>query len=249
LTLNGRNAFAKTAPLPFVIREKTLEAWVTLADLGQRGGSPISLEGGDKFDAIVFGELEAKRWMVGSSYFQRTRNLEAATETASSSDLVHVAITYDSSNRIAFYRNGLLHGNAYLPEGENAALQTFTRTNAHLLFGLRHTGSKNGYFAGEIEEARLYDRALTPDQISSSFEAGPIIVTQQQLASALNPDENRTRMDLRARLAKAQAALRESREIAKVYAANPTTNDIDGPVVRKFCSLRSRWSDTAHIKL
>ena len=224
LKLNGHNAFAKSAPLPGDIREKTLEAWVTLANLAQRGGSPLSLESKaqDIFDAIVFGEKEARKWMVGSSYFRRTVNLAADAETAASDEMIHVAITYHSSNRIAFYRNGILHGKSYVPEGDMAWLQTFPGTNSHLLFGLRHSGSKNGYLAGEIEEARLYDRALTDSEIRASFEAGPLTMTEEQIARNLTPEENKSRSALRAQLSKSRSALGRLPQVPRAYAAIPT---------------------------
>jgi hypothetical protein len=42
-----------------------------------------------------------------------------------------------------------------------------------VLPGLRHSGAKNGFFAGAIEEARLYDRALSADEVAASFRHGP----------------------------------------------------------------------------
>jgi hypothetical protein len=221
LKLDGKKSFAQSALLSREIREKTLEGWVTLANLEQRGGSVVSIEADKVFDAIVFGEREPGKWMVGSSYFQRTRSLGADSEAAGPTELIHVAITYDSSNRITFYRNGAPHGKSYVPEGENAALQTFGSTNAHLLFGLRHTGSKDGRLAGEIEEVRLYDRALTSEEIRSSFQNGPILVSEEEIALALNPDENRARVTLRAELKQRRAELQRIPQVTKVYAANP----------------------------
>ena len=76
LHLDGNRAFAQSAPLQSDLREKTLEAWVKLDGLGQRGGGTISVEimGGRVFDAIVFGEREPKRWMAGSNGFGRTKS-------------------------------------------------------------------------------------------------------------------------------------------------------------------------------
>ena len=42
LHLNGTNAYVETGPLPKDIREKTLTAWISLADLSQAGGGLIS---------------------------------------------------------------------------------------------------------------------------------------------------------------------------------------------------------------
>ena len=49
-----------------VIADKTLVAWVSLANLTQGGGSVLTLENpGGEFDAIVFGEREPAKWMAG----------------------------------------------------------------------------------------------------------------------------------------------------------------------------------------
>ena len=44
LKLNGKGAFLQTAPLAHDLREKTLEAWVSPANLTQRGGGVLSVE-------------------------------------------------------------------------------------------------------------------------------------------------------------------------------------------------------------
>jgi hypothetical protein len=47
----------RTDSLTRDVREKTLEAWVLLGNLDQRGGGVISIEYPPTFDAIAFGEL------------------------------------------------------------------------------------------------------------------------------------------------------------------------------------------------
>ncbi len=55
------------------IKDKTLVAWVTPANLTQRGGSVLTIEKpGAIFDGIVFGELSPAAWMAGSYSFERT---------------------------------------------------------------------------------------------------------------------------------------------------------------------------------
>src|SRR5262249_54654494 len=111
LVLNGQGAFVETAALTGEMREKTLEAWVALPDLTQRGGAAMSLQniGGGTFDAIVFGERQPGRWMAGSEGFQRSRDHDGAVEKSASGNLVHVAIVYARDNRITIYRNGRLY--------------------------------------------------------------------------------------------------------------------------------------------
>jgi hypothetical protein len=142
--------------------EKTLVSWLTLDNLTQRGGSALTIQRGDQFDAIVFGEKEPGRWMAGSENFTRTQTEQGANpaEQADGKSLIQVAIVYKSDG-IEIYRNGTRYA-AY--EAKNIDLLT---SEANLVvFGLRHLGAESGQtFQGTIEEARIYDKALTPDQI------------------------------------------------------------------------------------
>lgn len=170
LIFNG-NGFARTLPVGRVLTEKTLESWVKLAALDQRGGGVVTLEdnSGAVFDSIVYAENASRRWMSGSEHFTRSRVLEAPDEQTTDS-FVHVAITYAADGTIAIYRNGQPYGNSWKPANPPGKLPA----DSHLLFGLRHLlGKVNGHLRGEVDEARLYDRALSAVEIAASFRLGP----------------------------------------------------------------------------
>ncbi len=163
-------SYFQSAPLTRDIREKTLEAWVTLDDLKQGGGAAISIEteAGRDFDAIVFGERQSKKWVPGSGGFQRTRDLDAPEETAAPGTLVHVAIVYRADNSIAFFRDGQPYGKPYTPA---QPLRIYKAGETRVLLGLRHHGAGNGFLSGGVERASLYDRALSPEEIAASFRS------------------------------------------------------------------------------
>ena len=207
LKLNGLDAFLRTEPLTVELREKTLEAWVSLANPDQRGGGVFSVEtrGGSTFDAIVFGERVPKRWTAGSSSFERTQDISGPDEPGAPGEFIHMAIVYAADNSIALYRNGAPYGR-YTPSGANSTLRTYPAGETHILFGLRHTGAGNGFLAGEIDEARLYDRALTEQEIAASANSrGLPRVTAEELAAEFTPDER----DQRDRLSRDRAKFRE----------------------------------------
>jgi len=193
LVLDGDGAFVRTGPLEHPLREKTLEAWVVLASLDQRGGGVLTVESGDgsEFDSIVFGERDPRRWMAGSEGFRRTRGAGGPEETAKTDQVVHVVSVYRADNSIALFRDGIPYGGAYTPD--DAPLRTFAAGSARILLGKRHTGGASPYFAGEIEEARLYDRALVPEEIAASFHAGPGQVTPEAIARALTAEQRSER--------------------------------------------------------
>ena len=191
LVLNGKDACLRSAPLSHGLREKTLEAWVSLATLEQRGGGVITVEDtkGSTFDSIVFAEKEALHWVAGSNNFRRSQNAGGPPETAQPGELVHLAAVYRADGTIALFRNGALYGQSWKSPTESPV--EFAAGSAHVLLGKRHTPGGKAFLAGEIEEARLYDRALTSDELLASFRSGPDAnaMDAAEVAKALTPEE------------------------------------------------------------
>lgn len=151
---------------PLQLADKTLVAWVCLADTAQRGGSAVTLMEGEDFDSIVFGERVPGRWMAGSDFFRRTQGEQEqqanAAETADVKTVVQIAAVW-AGDRVAIYRNGQLYA-SYLIDKP----RTFGSDTAVLL-GLRYLGGMGaiGFLRGAIDEARIYDRALEPETIAA----------------------------------------------------------------------------------
>ena len=181
----GKKSYFESAVLPRTIGAKTLEAWVALADLDQRGGAAISIEriADRDFDAIVFGERQPRRWMPGSGGFRRTRDPVAADETAEPGRLVHVAIVYDVDGGIAAYRDGVPYGSPYTPAEPPAV---FEAGGARLLLGLRHEGAGNGFLDGAIASAAIYDRPLSADEVAASFRSGGASIPLEETLAELD---------------------------------------------------------------
>ena len=171
LIKSGPEQRTKTKPL----LNKTLVAWVRLADLEQRGGSVLTIEHADvqQFDAIVFGEIATRRWMPGSDSFQRTphEQREWAEETSTPDAVVQMALVCDGPGG-TLYRNGAIYTSYTIqspiefPPGSS------------LLIGLRHTHATPGssLFSGRVLDARLYDFALSARQLAElkpDIESGP----------------------------------------------------------------------------
>ncbi len=147
------------------LKDKTLVVWASPADLAQRGGSALTLEDGrNRFDAIVLGELAPARWMAGSDYYRRTRRDQQTVpaETAAAGTFVQLAITY-AGREVTVYRDGALYSR-HTMEGEPQAFGPAS----HAGIGKRHRRQTDGArFGGSIDDARLYDRALTADEIAA----------------------------------------------------------------------------------
>ncbi|MHC4463874.1 MAG: GH32 C-terminal domain-containing protein [Planctomycetota bacterium] len=143
--------------------DKTLVVWFAPANLTHRGGSALTIQSGDQFDGIVFGELQPAKWMAGSDYHKRTEKAQDKyiRETADSKTMVQMAIVY-KDDRILIYRNGQSYA-SYRAKN----IDLLSPENNIAVFGLRHVGAAGGRISGAIEDARIYSKALTVDEIKS----------------------------------------------------------------------------------
>ena len=82
----------------------------------------------------------------------------------------HVAVTYDGSN-VQFYLDGQL-------DGTHQANVTFGTNNEALVLGADLAGGS--HFDGDLDDARVYDRALTAEEVGQLFtgESGTVISGQ-----------------------------------------------------------------------
>ncbi|MHC4073745.1 MAG: hypothetical protein ACYTGS_17210, partial [Planctomycetota bacterium] len=61
------------------ITDKTLVVWVSPANLTQKGGSALTINDTtvDRFDGVIFAELESSVWMPGSNNHSRTQKKQS----------------------------------------------------------------------------------------------------------------------------------------------------------------------------
>lgn len=219
LILDGKDSFVATAPLQADLTAKTLEVWITLANLDQRGGGAMSVQSstGAIFDAVVFGEKEPGKWMAGSNGFTRWQSFNSPPELEADRATVQIAIVYGSDRTITAYRNGRRHGTPYTA----ASLATYEAGKSQLLFGLRHSpAGGDRVLVGQIERAALYDRALTPEQVATLAGVTSDIVTDEQILAGLSGDGARRHRQLQFELSRVRT---ENRLLAggKTYAVSP----------------------------
>ncbi len=221
--LDGKTALLQTPPLPVDLNTKTLEAWVKLDNLTQRGGGVISVQtpDGTTFDAIVFGENEPARWMAGSNGFVRYKSFGGTEEKDAAKEHVHFAVTFSADGTITGYRNGELYGKGYASKG----LAAFKAEKAVVVFGCRHEpAGGNKMLAGTVSVARLYDKALSLEEVQASFKSGGGFVSDAEIEAKLTPEQRTSRGTLRKRhdaLAGQLGALTQRATGGKAYANVP----------------------------
>ena len=163
LSLVGGTAMARL-PDGFGLGDKTLVAWVRLADLEQQGCSALTVDDqAGNFDGLVYGELAQRRWMPGSEFYHRTPPGQAQQawpeEGAGPDQSVQVAAIYEGGE-VRLYRDGE-------PYAGHTVEQPLRFAPGHaIVMGLRHLGNlgEGSFLVGEIEEARLYAEALSQEE-------------------------------------------------------------------------------------
>ena len=158
LALAPAPALALAAPQQ--LADRTLVVWCAPADLAQRAGSAIAIDDeAGRFDAIVFGELEPRRWMAGSEGFRRTQREQAgyAEETASPSTFLQLALV-QRGREVELWRDGVLYARHEAVEAPPSYGPACS-----VLFGRRHLDAADPQhsFTGRIREARIYAEALS----------------------------------------------------------------------------------------
>ena len=228
LRLHSKETLVRTPPLPGALREKTLEVWVSIADLEQKSARVMTVEQVDAriFDGITFGGGKAQ-WGTSSEYSWRSLPVDGPQERAKPEEVIHLAVVYSPDHRVTLYRNGAEYG-SYRPEtmGVKGQLQTFASGRTTLVFGRGGTTQlvASG-LVGEIDEARLYDRALSPEEMALSFGAGAPSVPKDQLMEAMTGKQRKRRERLLAALAAAEEELKLFPPVPLAYAGKPRQPD------------------------
>lgn len=189
LVLDGMSSFFSD-PLKLDLREKTLEVQVTLSTLNQRAGGAVTVQDlrGGLFDSIVFAERRTAEWMSGSNSFSRTTDFNGPADTTAAETPAHITIAYDSDGTIHGYRNGEPYGAPYKSNGP----AHFKKGDSQIVLGLRH-GTKNGgrNLKGTIHLARVYNRALSEDEIASLAQ-GKNVISRKAILNTLSDEEKDT---------------------------------------------------------
>jgi hypothetical protein len=183
----GPDGHAISVPLTRDVKAKTLEVWVQLQNLDQRGGGVMSIQNrsGDVFDAIVFGEQSPRQWLAGSNVFERTKPFGGPEENEANQQPVHFAIVYHADGKIVGYRNGQPYGQAYQSNGP----REFKAGDTVIGFGIRHLpAGGNRILTGSIFKAQLYDRALSAEEVKVSFQSYPSAFTTDMVIATLSSD-------------------------------------------------------------
>ena len=210
--------FGVSALIKSEIEEKTLEAWLEVDSIPEKAQTVMeirSLSGfrGASVDGIRFVPGDSPRWENYSIGRFRSQDSGGSDEALEPGKRVHVAISYRQDGTIAVFRDGDLHGKPYLPDTSVPAsrLQTYRSGDALVRF------EANQYF--RISEARLYDEALSGDQVASSYAAGIENFDSAQLRERMSRSERERTATLESERERLAAELKDLPKPRLAYAA------------------------------
>ncbi|HYI96745.1 MAG TPA: DUF1553 domain-containing protein [Bryobacteraceae bacterium] len=212
------SATIATSPINFDVREKTLEAWIYVRKLPDKPATFLRIRNRSGFrgaavDGIQYVAGKRNQWENLSTVRFRTEDVEGAPEDTAAGERVHIAIVYGANDVIRIYRNGKPYGKSYKPQIDLPVgrLQTYGKDDAVIEL----TASKDL----EVEEARFYSVALTPEQVAESYKFGGKSITVEDLIRAMSPEQQALRTRLLKELKRARAEYAAIKRPDKVFAA------------------------------
>ncbi len=147
------------------IQDKTLVAWVRLDNLDQTGSGVLSIQDGDEFDSITFGERAPRRWMAGSHMFRRTQSEDGQSslvpETAEVKEWRQIAVVY-RGRQIEIFRDGQCYASYEAPQQQTYSSKCDLYLGLRCVFGQ----TRYGFLQGALDEARIYNLALDGETIA-----------------------------------------------------------------------------------
>jgi len=171
LKLDGGGYFI-SEPLKEDINEKTFEIKLVITN-GMKNYLGAMLirslnKSSESFDGFDFAYLNPLKWNTSSENAVRSSSLGGATETDFDRP-IHIAVTYEKTGKITFYRNGDKYGASYTPKHD---LERYNAGKALVVLGAGYYPPTNKYinfFRGRIQMAAIYDKALTPTEVKSIY--------------------------------------------------------------------------------
>jgi hypothetical protein len=168
-----------------------------------------------------------KRPRTGSqaaTTFNRSELFEGPPETDAATRPVHVAVVYQADGTITGYRDGKPYGRSY----RKAPGFLFEPGKSQILLGCRHGNpAGNKGLSGRIYRARLYDRALTADEIAQTSRIEFTTLSETDILATLT-DAQRQQL----------AALQSKRdEVTHALESTRTSTSEDDPKVQAWTSL------------
>jgi len=159
LRFDGSNDYVSTSTDLSSFTNATFEAWLY----------PRNVTGGTNWQPIIWtgtsGNSGIAIWNGGFHGYHSGNTMVFAP--ASANEWVHIVVTYEGlpvNPTVKIYKNGSL---------AQTGISTYNRPLDSNLF-IATTSNFYSYFNGTVDEVRIYNRALSPEEINASYYASPL---------------------------------------------------------------------------
>ena len=143
----------------------TLSLWINLPkDNNGNNISPSVREVvvADNNSQLAFGFYNGTHGIITCNGF--TKPIMTNLTTALVNDWNHIAVIRDSNNNVKGYLNGVEY-----PLADN---QEWAHNEPYFSIGCRYNGSWTSYYNGQVDDIRLYNTCLSPEEIKELYNCG-----------------------------------------------------------------------------
>ncbi|AZQ32160.1 LamG domain-containing protein [Streptomyces cyaneochromogenes] len=176
LTLDGTNDYATTnRPLLNNERSFAVSAWAKLpAAKPNHAGVVATQLGTNKPGFELYYSSSYDRWVFNnysadSATGTPIRAMQAEGKTAFGGSWAHLVGVHDTvANKLLLYVNGTL-------AGSTALSSTWYAGGPVQLGASRHDGSLTSFFPGQIDDVRIFDRAVSGEEVTQLFKQRPLV--------------------------------------------------------------------------
>ena len=143
----------------------TLSLWINLPkDNSGNNIFPSSSEVvvTDNNSQLAFGFYNSMHGIITCNGFKKP--IMTNLKTALVNDWNHIVVIRDSNNNIKSYLNGV--------EYSLTGSQEWTHSESYCSIGCRYSGSWTSYYSGQVDDIRLYNTCLSPEEIKDLYNCG-----------------------------------------------------------------------------
>jgi hypothetical protein len=162
LSFDGSDDYVETYPFDYDFTEITAEFWMKTSDT-TKTGTPISCSSGSQHNEFLLYNYKSFEIYVKGSQV-------STGVSANDGKWHHIAVTWRKSDgQVKLYKDGTSVYTGTLQSGATINL-------ANLVIGQEQDSFRGGFdssqaFKGIIDEVRIYDRVLSPTEISNYYDA------------------------------------------------------------------------------
>jgi len=165
LNFDGTDDYIETTNNLGIYTGLTISAWIKTTSTKSEGNTLISniYDFGSGWQGILLniGRITAGR----AAFYAGGGWIESTSSNYNSGQWINIIVTHDSNGTVKFYKNAILDG--------TATGKTLTTSSSPIFIGYERSGAPR-YFQGQVDDVRIYNYALTPEQIKQVYNGGAV---------------------------------------------------------------------------